>query len=358
MKNVVDFPDSAAIDDEAAAWLVRLDSEEPLSDEERALLAEWLHRSPAHRERLTELAALWEKLNALTELAVPLASPGESKRRLAGKRTPLLSGAALSVAVLAAFVVYSLFQPAPITATNGLYSSAIGEQRATSLADGSEIFLNTNSQIRVDFDEDYRDIRLMQGEALFVVAEDRARRFRVFAGGGRIEAVGTAFSVYLKDDSVDITVTEGEVTLATATRAAVSDPDTRSQIDAPAASAELGSLRAGQIATLPRLDEPSLDTAATLPQRRSVREQEMSRRMSWTDGKLTFAGDPLEHVVGEISRYTTVKIEFADPEVRAIRVGGTFPVGETGAMFDALERTFGLEVTYLSANRVRISAGD
>ncbi len=82
----------------------------------------------------------------------------------------------------------------------------------------------------------------------------------------------------------------------------------------------------------------------------------MAKRLSWREGVLTFAGDPLEVVVEEISRYTTVSIEFSDPAVRAIRIGGRFPIGETDAMFAALEANFGLRVTRLSHDRVMVSA--
>ena len=353
MKNVVDFPDTTAIDDEAAAWLVRLDSEERLSDEERKHMAEWMHRSPAHRERLLELATLWENLNALTELAVPLAPA--ARNRPARRWGPLVGiSAATAAAVLVVF--FALFRTPPITATNGLYSSAIGEQRTTVLADGSEITLNTNSQIRVDYGENRRDIRLIQGEALFVVAKDEQRRFRVFAGGGRIEAVGTAFSVYLKDNVLDITVTEGEVALSTTAEASETENTAGASALIPVAThTDLGTLRAGQVATLPRSDEASSSTdIVQLPASRSVQEQELRRRLSWTRGRLTFSDDPLEHVIDEISRYTTVKIEYADPDLRAMQMRGFFPVGETELMFDALE-AYGIEVTYLSANRVRLS---
>jgi len=64
----------------------------------------------------------------------------------------------------------------------------------------------------------------------------------------------------------------------------------------------------------------------------------------------------LEDVVNEISRYTTMSIEFSDPAVKATRIGGQFPIGETDAMFDALEANFQLRVTRLSDDRVLVSA--
>lgn len=360
MKNIVEFPDTAAIGDEAAEWLMRLDSEEPLSESEKESLAEWIKRSPAHRERLMALAGLWERLNVLTELAVPLSPASTTKPARVRKWAPGLAVASAVIAVVASFVYFQpQVTPSVLTETNGLYSSAIGEQRSARLSDGSEIVLNTNSQIEVDFNGDRRDIRLIQGEVMFTVAKDPTRPFRVFAGGGRIQAIGTEFVVYLKDDSVDVTVTEGVVSLAAAPTGGSVPPDLEPGMTVQTRGNELGRLSAGQVATLPRLDESqSGDGMTSIPEARDVQDVELTRRMSWTGGNLVFAGESLEHVVGEIGRYTTVKIEFADPEVRAIRVGGVFPVGETSAMFGALEGTFGLKVTYLSANRVIISAGE
>ncbi len=84
----------------------------------------------------------------------------------------------------------------------------------------------------------------------------------------------------------------------------------------------------------------------------------MAKRLSWREGILVFAGDPLEVVVDEISRYTTVSIEITDPAVRATRIGGRFRIGETDAMFDHLEANFGLRVTRLSHDRVLVSVAE
>ena len=71
-QNVVEFPDRSAIEEEAAVWLIKLDDDDPPSASELALLREWLERSPVHREELVGLATFWDKMNVLTELAVPL----------------------------------------------------------------------------------------------------------------------------------------------------------------------------------------------------------------------------------------------------------------------------------------------
>ena len=82
----------------------------------------------------------------------------------------------------------------------------------------------------------------------------------------------------------------------------------------------------------------------------------MKRNEAWRKGLLLFTGDSLEEVVTEISRYTPVSIEIENPELKSIRIGGQFRVGDVNGMFNALEANFGLTITSLDNNRVLISA--
>ena len=374
-KNIVEFPDRKAIEEEAAAWLITLDGDRAPSAKELASLREWLARSPVHREQLDSLADFWDKMNVLTELAVPLAhAEGRANRSIiASFRRAIpqfgLAGFLTAVFVIGVGVAATFwFRPDPFLSSNGLYATAVGQQHATTLADGSVVLLNTNSQFKVDYDNEYRNIRLLQGEAHFTVAKDSARPFRVYAGNGRVQAVGTAFSVYLKDNIVDVTVTEGEVALAS-----FNGPGTHGlrQQGTPSRTGQssgsntivdygfveaLGTIKAGESATIQ--NTPDADTVSTINVIETVEPQEMAKRLSWREGILTFAGDPLEVVVEEISRYTTMSIEFTDPAVRATRIGGRFPIGETDAMFDHLEANFGLRVTRLSHDRVLVSVAE
>ncbi len=312
-------------------------------------------------------------MNVLTELSVPLTqAEGRASRSAIARfrhaiprfaRAGFLT-AALVLGVGIAVTFWS--RGDQFLSSNGLYATAIGQQHSTTLADGSVVMLNTNSQIKVDYDNEYRNIRLLQGEAHFTVAKNAARPFRVYAGNGRVQAVGTAFSVYLKDNAIDVTVTEGEVSLASFNRPSTNrlprqgaapgtDQSSGSNaIDHIGIVELLGTIKAGESATI----RSGLDsgTVSTIKAIEIVEPQEMAKRLSWREGMLTFAGDPLEAVVEEISRYTTVSIEFSAPAVRAIRIGGRFPIGETDAMFAALEANFGLRVTRLSHDRVMVSA--
>lgn len=367
MNTVVEFPDRRVVAEEAAAWLIRLDADTPPTDAELRALGAWLHRSPVHHEELERLAALWARLNVLTELAVPLDH--------ASRRSHLAWGrGALAAATLAAVIAIGIVLLAPPSAlgprppTNGLYATAVGQQKTTVLADGSQVVLNTNSQIKVDYHDGYRNVQLLQGEALFKVAKDTARPFRVYAGRGRIEALGTAFSVYLNGAAISVAVTEGRVSLAALdpSRASAAQLQGASAPRTQAAEGEpdldrglvesLGTLGAGHVATISTSPQGAAGAGSTLEAVEAIAPEELAQRLAWREGLLMFSGERLEQVIKEFGRYTTVTIDIPDARVRDMRIGGRFPAGETEAMFAALEANFNLRVTRVGPDHVEISA--
>lgn len=382
MKTIAEFPDQSVVAEEAAEWLIRLDADTPPSEQALQALGEWLHRSPAHWKELERLADLWGRLNVLTDLAVPLGKPGGvpargTHDRLAARvklfRSRRLLAACLAgsavIAVLIGFVLTRTPTADPSLATNGLYATAVGQQKTTALADGSEVILNTNSQIRVEYSDMYREVHLLQGEALFTVSRNAARPFRVYAGNGRIEALGTAFSVHLKGEEVDVTVAEGRVSLASIKPSRPKGE--KPSVDVPQRTTlpgsgrrlegefvkSLGTLSAGQVATIRSTPlEAAAGSVAAIEIVEPITSDELAERLAWREGVLMFSGDTLEDVVREVSRYTTLSIEIADPVVGAMRIGGRFPVGETEAMLAALEANFDLRVSRIGRHRVVLSA--
>ncbi len=354
--DIVDFPDRTAIDVEAAEWLIRLDGDRALPSDERAALKAWTGRSAVHRAALVDLARLWGRMNVLTALRVPLGEvPRRRRIRRAVRRVALASGTAAAVVGAAVVLIYRLLGTVdPWTETNGLYATAIGQQQEIVLPDSSRVHLNTNSQIAVAYSEATRQIQLLQGEAHFTVTSNDAIPFRVQAGNGWVEAVGTAFAVHLSESGVDVTVTEGKVRLARTESGSAAllpsqVPVETSQTVTPVQQADLGLLEAGQRGVIaPGNGNPE--------DRVSIDVVDAGRHLAWREGTLMFNGEPLDAVVREISRYTTLRIEIADPAIQRLPVGGRFPIGKTEAMFDALELNFGLHVSRPSPDRVVISA--
>lgn len=377
MDNVYDFPDRSVIEREASDWLMKLDGDQPPSAQELEDLREWVHRSPVHRDELNELSLLWGKMNVLTELSVPLGTAGNPRDSgpKSRERTPVFSfgvtGLALAASLFGvAFTLFLTLGGATDDTLNGLYSTSIGQQKAIILPDGSEIQINTNSKIEVDYSSDFRNIHLVKGEAHFNVAKDPDKPFRVYAGNGRVQAVGTAFLVYLKDRDVSVTVAEGKVALS-ASEFSVDEVVSSSPNGPPDESItssverfidggveDFGFLEAGQETRIRRVLDGNLLAQNVVEPIQKLNAPELHQRLSWREGLLVFSGEPLHAVVKEISRYTTLSISIVDPRVRNLRIGGQFKVGDTDAMFDALRANFNLKVTRVEESVVQISLAD
>ena len=69
-----------------------------------------------------------------------------------------------------------------------------------------------------------------------------------------------------------------------------------------------------------------------------------------------FDGEPLESVVREVSRYTSIEIELVDARLKTLLIGGQFQIGETDALLDVLQTGFGLKVSRISESHVQILA--
>ena len=368
MENIIDFPNRDSIETEACAWISQLDGDRTPSEEDIAALREWINRSPLHRQELQRLAEIWGDLNMLTELAPALdniATPRESNflsrlltptlspifGPLLAPRLPLATAFATALVLVASMVVWNNFQRSETS--HQIFTTEIGEQRLEPLPDGSSVQLNTASQVEIDFSSGKRKVRLLQGEAHFQVAHDKSRPFEVFAGNGMVRAVGTAFSVYLKDkEEVEVTVTEGRVevasrvdnqSLATDSTEPSDNPDIKAEVTTE--PEQLTKLSAGQNISFNDHVQPI----------QTLKADEVARKLSWRDGMLVFSGESLEQVVEQVSRYTSQAIVITDPDIRDVRIGGYFKAGDTNAMFEALETSFGIKVSRIDSKLIHLS---
>lgn len=338
-------PQSSKINREACAWVAKLHDAEPTSKELSTLRA-WMSRSPEHRAEIRRMAKRWEELNVLTELAVPAETPKVRRSWLTSLHELLGRNRVVGVFATAAVLLIAILISPYFGFNTGeppQYSTAIGEQRLVTLSDNSKVLLNTNSKIEVTYTHGFRNLHLIRGEAHFEVSKDPERPFRVQAGKGMVRAIGTAFSVYLKEKVVELTVTEGVVEFN-----AIDD-----QSENPVAEVFTGKeqviVEAGYSATLDQV-------VKSIKSVEVIELPEMTRKLAWHDGLLKFSGDPLEEVIEEISRYTELSVVITDPELKSLRIGGLFKVGETDKLFEAFKSGFGIQVEYVNENLVHLSA--
>jgi len=215
----------------------------------------------------------------------------------------------------------------------------------------------------VDYSQAVRAIYLHQGEAHFDVESNAQRPFEVYVGTGRVRAIGTAFSVRLNDNDIGVVVTEGVVEIAPEMHSYNNALSTTLQTSNGADSSIVQSTIVSgvndlqQLAQLQRVEAGSAavfnQQAVTLIE--PLDETALQRSQAWQQGLLMFSGEPLEEVVSQLSRYTDLKIVIQSERARHLRIGGQFQIGDTKAVFTALEKGFGLKANYVTNSLVYLS---
>lgn len=342
-EKIVPLPSAEDIEEEAALWFARLRTG-GLAQEEIAAFEAWRAASDRHARAFEDLEASWGELGALEELndlGRSVLDLGPERVTWYRRRSFMAMAATLAVAVIGA-AVYMTSVPSDLVHHEQL-ATAVGEQKTISLPDGSTIQLNTDGALIVDYDRDAREIRLSKGEAHFNVARDPDRPFTVLTDNGSVTAVGTAFTVRLRDNAaLEVTVAEGRVALL----APIVPRETNEPRDIIHAASPVAELTKGQIA----LFQDRVEEIA------HVSEAELNRKLSWRQGMLAYAGESLDEVVADVSRYTAIEIEIVEPHLREMTIQGYFKVGETEALFEILELTFGIHVERVDEGHVRLLA--
>ncbi len=356
---ILAFPDMAALDAEAAAWVARFDVGD-VSAKDQAAFQAWLNRSALHREAIADYGSFWSEFDKLGQLTDSIGAEREFGTQ--ARRPAVFSGAkywlaacAASVLVMVAAGGVILREPpdrpstqqapvrraaAPRASVRQSYATAIGAQKKFALADGSVVALNTNSQIDVEILGNRRDVHLVRGEAFFDVVHDKTRPFTVYANRYVVRDIGTAFAVHLLEKClVNVRVTKGSVEIAAPRREGKASDEAKS----------LGVVVAGQDIVFGQKIERSA----------VVSDAELGRKLAWRQGQLIYSGQPLAEVLADIGRYSDIQIELADPALGNLPVGGAFSVNQTEAIFAALENNFGVHAEWIDARHVRLtSAGD
>lgn len=189
-------------------------------------------------------------------------------------------------------------------------ATGVRERIRLTLADGTHVILGPNS--RLHYPERFgrtRDLRL-EGEAVFEVATDSARPFRVRAGNATTRVLGTRFGVraFPEDEFVEVMVVEGRVEVTaetTSSTEAMTGTATR-----PVHAVQLTTDQAVRV---------SAD--GVLGSRRVV---DAARHLSWTEGNLYFDGITLADVSALLERRYGTRIEFADQKIAGLYLTAEF----------------------------------
>ncbi len=304
---------NSTISDTAIEWLVRLQSDNLSSDEEQQFFA-WLEESAEHQRAYIEAEWIWEQGN-LDQVADDSPKTG-NVIPLRKRITPIALAASLALFVIG--IVATVF----LDYQSNQYATRIGEQLDIVLKDGSHLYLNTNSSIHTDLNDQRRLITLQQGEVFFDVAKDSSRPFLVETENGIIRVLGTQFNVLSSQQGSIVTVLEGSVGVT--------------------GNKNVTQVSAQQFIPEARL-APDQQTTMSGPQIGTVRPIDHADKViAWREGKLIYNGESFEQVLLDINRYFEGEIRVGDETLEDLKVIAVLQLQDKKSTLKALEETFNL----------------
>lgn len=310
---------------QASAWVATLHGDRRTAQTEQAF-QRWLGDDPLNAQAFEQITDLWEVTGNLPRRHI---SPGGSvpgRTRALGSLA--LTASVVIVCAIGALLYFALHEPGISTDT--------GEQRIVALEDGTQVTLNTHTDLTYRFDNNQRHVDLKRGEALFEIAKDAARPFTVTVDHRTITALGTRFAVRKDEFRTTVTLIDGKVSVTDGQTSPSQDSDTNRGTNEII-------LTPGQRLTLaratqPRIDQPLIDNV-----------------LAWKRREVFLDETPLSDAIAEMNRYSKKTLIAPAAGTDDITVTGLFRAGDSISFAHAVADTYGLRVTE-TAEHIRLES--
>lgn len=313
------IPVTSEQEQQALDWLNLLHDKPTVIDQSR--FSQWLQADPAHVEAYAQAQVVWElseipaarlaeeDSDALNALLRAMDAPAKKPRQLARWS----AGLAMAACLLLMISMGAGWQPLRWADDLGAnYVSAPGQVRTVVLADQSQVTLDADSAIAVNFSQGERHVQLRRGAAFFQVTHT-GEPFVVDAHGGQTQVLGTQFEVRLQDVGAQVTVLSGRVGVKAAN-------DAQQRI-------------LGAAQRVAYKQNVASETQIIDPQ----------RQLAWRDGWLNYYRTPLADVINDLSRHYPGRIVLLNAELGEKRISGSFPSKDPEAVLAALKSVVGFE---------------
>ena len=305
----------AEVDEAAGAWILKQDLP-GWSDADRVALDAWLAESAEHRIAFLRLRDVWDRAERLQALNRP---PRGGAGFLRGHKifSAIVRGAGALAITAVAGVTGVVYFSAPREA---VYATAVGGHETVPLADGSQIELNTDTNLRVSETASQRTVKLEKGDAYFNIKHDSARPFVVLAGTHRIVDLGTKFEITNDGSKFRVALLEGRARLESANSWAPARPTLLSPGDVVSAAADIVSLKKHS-------------------------PEQLTNALGWRRGVLVFEHATLADAVEEFNRYNNRQLVIADPAVGRMRIDATLPTNGIDGFVRVAQGVLGVRVS-------------
>ena len=311
---------------QAAYWQAQLSSD-LVTEQHRREFELWLEERPENNIAWQEVNAFWAGLDSLTEADIA----DVKSSRVIDFKTPdpikpssRFTRPALGIAASLLLMASLIYGQAGFYFAD--YTTAPGQQRNIILADGSEIIMNTDTAISVDYSAQNRQITLHNGEAYFVVSPDAKRPFEVQTQSGQIRALGTEFNIKTRQKDVTVTVYQHAVRV----------------------TAENGKV-------IERLSEGQ-QVAFSDDTLNPVTSVNLQRGKAWRNQRMIFQDRPLAEVIEELNRYRSGRIIVINNAIKTLPVTGVFATDDTNIALKTIEQSLPITITKITEKLVLLSA--
>jgi transmembrane sensor len=295
----------------ALAWLSLLHDQPSSGDQ--ATFSQWLQADPAHAEAYARAQVLWELSEGPARTLADedaLALQGYLNAMNRSRRGSVRRWSAALVMAACLLLMVSLgsgWQPSRwIDDLGADYVSAPGEIRTVILADQSQVTLDADSAIAVDFSRGERHVQVRRGAGFFSVTHT-GEPFVVDAENGQARVLGTQFEVRLRPHGAQVTVLSGRVGVTAGK------------------NAEQQILTAGQQVAYGEGSAEKLHAV------------DSEAQLAWRQGWLNYYKATLADVVEDLRRYHPGRIVLLDDELAQRRVSGSFPSKDPQAVLNSLQ---------------------
>lgn len=289
------------------------------SEEEIQDLKHWIGETTENKNEFLEIKDVWDasakpaaKVN--DQLAVFYKN---QMRKAQQSRLRWIWYSSSVAAILILGLLFSVLLPSlPLqqSAKFQVFSVPMGSKSKVVLADGTEINLNSGSELKYasDFSSENRVVYL-SGEGYFHVTSDKQHPFTVKTADFDVKVTGTKFNVctYLDNDFSSATLAEGEIEL---------------KING---TAQRFDILPGQKFGLNRTTHKYICS-----------NTDVEAEMAWKDGEFLFKDIPFPELVQRLERWYDVKLNYSDDRLKNYFYTGKFKNQETiWQVLDALKLT-------------------
>lgn len=276
------------------------------SVEDEKILYNWIKDNPENRKILFRGKDIWESsklgttlLNELeTEQWVALQNKIQSQK--------LNSFGIIDFVKIAAIVIISLglgwfgrylYTQETLfknqTVEMNMVESTKGQVKEIFLADGTHIWLNSDSKLSFpnQFNSNNRRVELL-GEAYFEVTANEAKPFYVKTKNHTVKVIGTRFNIceYPENNKIETTLEKGKVKIITGNIIHDLFPGEQSSFDTKTAEVKIS-------------------------------KRDIEIYTTWKDGRYEFRNEPLEKIFQIIERWWDVKINYSE-KIKDERISG------------------------------------